>query len=86
MSERKMPEMGDKIGFSTYHLKILNFSFCQNFRMKLLGKNRPGKEWKNIKGSLKKKKSLACMLVIDQKSLAVYSPKKDLKLRSKGKC
>jgi hypothetical protein len=47
--------------------------------------NRPGKGWKNIKGLLKKR-IFDCLLVIDQKSLAVYSPKKDVKVRSKGKC
>jgi hypothetical protein len=70
MPGRKMPEMGDKIGFSKYHLKILNFSFCQNFRMKLLGKNRQEKDGKTSKDREQKRIScLSIMLVIDQKSL-----------------
>ena len=45
------------------------------------------KDRKRIKDQriVDKTESLACLLVIDQKSLAVYSPLKDVKVRSKGK-
>ena len=65
-----MPEMGDKIGFSTYHLKILTFSFVRISEWSVLAKIDQEKEGKNQR-------------IIDKKGWKSIA-KKDVKVRSKG--